>query len=1850
VAITKSIRFAAPYTSGTFNNEELLNIGRNGVVTGCSVSTSGTVVTVQPGSFIQQGLIVSFSVPLSTVLPSNLVAPYSVVVTTSSSVQNPAEVITPTFAQRPEDLSLNSVVLADWDGQEWVARQHLQINDILLAAQNKDVEQGFTGVAQGFEVTSAAGNLVTTPGSLIDQQGSYFAKTLSQSFPEVASDIDGLLRVDELVYRRPSDDPNRPGSLQYVVGPTFNAASSVEVLHTTEIGNTSVVNTAGKILNVASTNESIFLYIADYGARAQLMLRSSPDLMTSVSSASSITTGLSGFDAAFSLSGNIDLIYTRGNNLYYQQVTTAGAPVVAEIQIASHAVPLANPKLASIVTGTIYYMHIVYEVVLSNAVHQLFYVRLSSSATVETPQQLLVDLSAVVTNPSVANDDTDDVLLLAYENATTGKVYYREYDASTATAVAPPTQLGTTLELEDDTLVISSDTVLPANGAQQPIIKIAENKEVYVFWLQNKGSGNYGVGIYNEAYITDFGHKSVIQDLIVSGENIGLFDVQLDGLSNAHFLLGRGTHTYKASLQLESADVLGATTAIDSTLPSAVATNFNAKGSLVQMWSYPSTGTTPNNSTLPVQFIGPGLFPVSSSVAANEFVMLQSDYNSLPTVPTVGDTLTIASAGSDNGTFQFLSARTYVEASVTYVAVATSATFTMHASGPTVQFLLQAGTDIDVAKTTAGVFTNLRSFSPIHTDVILAHYRTPDGVVAVQSEALDARTDISRLYEFLNVSEASGVVDWQVLGTSILSFVNNITFNFLNRVSTYTVNALPGGITIPPGSAAYVQIPDTDEDATLTLEVAAFGSGILDRNSRNTYVLFWNVGGTLYSKFASMSASNHQNIIYVSLSGSDASGNGSYNNPFRTWVKANDAVLAASPAPSISNIYTIWGDPGFYQETSSFTFLDFCVYYMPVGAVGAGGVCVPDPLHLGQYLNITVNQASGSQIFLYGVSTTSDYTGATGSGIVINDDGTPHDGHYEVFGMSLASIPGPTTFNGLGASRSIIVCDTDTILSNFPGAGTIVNNAQLQLSKAYARNTITLNQTTPPGDGGCVLYGEHAVIADLVTINGGSGDPAYAALLSCDSRVASFAVNGTNASLRADSVSLPSDSSNITYSGGASAASNLILYTEAYALGYSPSVATQWPYSEPNDAHDGLETATDSARALLFPFKTDVNLANTYRVIINPVDVTMLDGTIASRLQKQNIMEFAGAQVDFSNGNIYDITGVTVTQTFTLSAVPTGDWLWYAISLTTETIGTDNRAIAQVSVSPATGYASGADPYVSGAPRATFISGTPVSQVAIQSTGATAGQIEPLTQTNVVQTFAGNGSGSGSSSGVPASPADGFQFLVAENPFSAPAGSPGSDIDPANTTGTFNGGELLYQMLCDKTKTITTVGTAYTLSGDPSFTVTPGCIIWVNSLATWARIATVTTQSTGTLDAAFSSNQSGAAGMVSQAVTTLDLTAIGLASHHQRGIDIFPGETVNQINIAYTDSLAIADGIFDPVVTAEIVVSGSNSGLQGASGTPLSSTYTSIFTRPSEVPVDGQLPTWPNYPLTLNTNSQRLFLVFFPNPNNGSVTAQSNLLSYSASMYPAQVLNNGGYLNSAFCMTDGSGTPVDSSVAVVGGYTQVTLTWSYVPGLNPGLPDGDLEVIIEGAVIPRYFTGVVGQYYTELNPYLIQLSADYSGFSYSVQVRRRQGSIDTADQNALTLGNLAAATVGTSAQVAAGQAGYTTLTSALAAVGAGARIQILPGVTTTEPGGSVTISQAVMLFGNGLSSVIGANLVVGSTTGSSTPTDGSVLKWFKVTGTITLNANYMFYQEAWQTLGQTFTDNGIENTVQIRTL
>ena len=261
--------------------------------------------------------------------------------------------------------------------------------------------------------------------------------------------------------------------------------------------------------------------------------------------------------------------------------------------------------------------------------------------------------------------------------------------------------------------------------------------------------------------------------------------------------------------------------------------------------------------------------------------------------------------------------------------------------------------------------------------------------------------------------------------------------------------------------------------------------------------------------------------------------------------------------------------------------------------------------------------------------------------------------------------------------------------------------------------------------------------------------------------------------------------------------------------------------------------------------------------------------------------------------------------------------------------------------------------------------------------------------------------------------------------------------------------------------------------------------------------------------------------MVSQAVFIKDLINLGDATQKTRIRDFY-SEDIENIHVDYFDSLVAADEVPDYVDEARIVCSASNEGLRTDTSTyPTSDEFTAHFTRP-------QAPTSVNdYALSVNTNQERCFLCFFPNPDNSSVTSIANILSYGCSLIVDSGIEAGGVLNSAFCYTDGSETENNCDAPFVSGsVTHIKLHFGYNPNVGDGYTHAEIEVIHDGQPIPKYISGVtVGKYWKPTSSSEIELWADRSGFKESVEVRKRQG-INTVNNDGLQLESTVVAKTG----------------------------------------------------------------------------------------------------------------------------
>ncbi len=712
---------------------------------------------------------------------------------------------------------------------------------------------------------------------------------------------------------------------------------------------------------------------------------------------------------------------------------------------------------------------------------------------------------------------------------------------------------------------------------------------------------------------------------------------------------------------------------------------------------------------------------------------------------------------------------------------------------------------------------------------------------------------------------------------------------------------------------------------------------------------------------------------------------------------------------------------------------------------------------------------------------------------------------------------------------------------------------------------------------------------------------------------------------------------------GALAGAQTLVVAGGVSLGYVDLEGTgTTTYKTAGSATNVIENAVSgTARIVCFLASVDSQIAAYFgqmrlsahatdasRVRLSGADVTLFDGSVRGQVIKNIVMNFAGASIDFTGanaGSIYNTAEDTVIGTFTAVTPALNQYRWYSVAMIPDTVGSDNRITIQMNIAAAS--ADGAS--IAAAPRADYPSnGNPVGQFCVQNVGGTV----VLSQLFQLGSGAGGSGTSSSGGGAAKSPADGFQAIVSDA-FDVGPTAATTKVDSTNTKATYSTAKQLYALACDKAPTITIVGTAVTLSVAPSFTVQVGDILWVNSLNDWARISAVSSQTSLTIDFTIG-NVTTAAGMVSQAVWTQNLVNYGSATEKTRLRDFFANTANLTAHLEYSDSLIAGDITADQVDAARIVASISNNGLQADTGLPTSDKFGGIVTRPaapSQI-LDVVLPS--------NTNKERLIICFFANPNNASVTSLANLINYDISLYAETTFTNGGYLNSAFTLSDGSLAYNTSAPSLVGGNTRLTLGWDFIPGVNAGSPDGDIEVVVDGSIIPRFFTGVVGTYWKEVtgSTRTIEINGDLTVLSpaISIHVRRRQGTLDSSTQNVARIGAMFDAVVGSASDVTTGRAQYSSVSSALAAVQPGASILLLNSAAAE----SVVVNKAgIVLQGRGY------NGLMTSVTVSADYCDVSSVR--ATNWTVSGNHNFV---RGWIPTANTPVNSGTDNAMTIITL
>lgn len=304
-----------------------------------------------------------------------------------------------------------------------------------------------------------------------------------------------------------------------------------------------------------------------------------------------------------------------------------------------------------------------------------------------------------------------------------------------------------------------------------------------------------------------------------------------------------------------------------------------------------------------------------------------------------------------------------------------------------------------------------------------------------------------------------------------------------------------------------------------------------------------------------------------------------------------------------------------------------------------------------------------------------------------------------------------------------------------------------------------------------------------------------------------------------------------------------------------------------------------------------------------------------------------------------------------------------------------------------------------------------------------------------------------------------------------------------------------FRLNYDASKTISTSTTTVTVSSAPTFTVKTGDVIVYNSIV--KKITNVSTQTSYTIESAFSADLINAACNISQAVHTVDLNAYTAGGQYVSAGSQFTDDIYTAL-ISTEDSEIENDTVADWGSIARIAFSASANGTDWSNAESRTQYVSDTHTETS-------LPV-------ADTN---LYIRFFANKTSGS--GQVNLLKFKVFWIDDYGEIDGADYFTAFARIS-SGKFVNCTHSVVNGKSRLTFTDAYAMGLNSTDPAGSsLAVYFDNKLIPRYIDGTKvdtnGVYFKEISAYVIEFDQDYSSNDFDILVKAPITVVDTNTQN-----------------------------------------------------------------------------------------------------------------------------------------
>ena len=164
-----------------------------------------------------------------------------------------------------------------------------------------------------------------------------------------------------------------------------------------------------------------------------------------------------------------------------------------------------------------------------------------------------------------------------------------------------------------------------------------------------------------------------------------------------------------------------------------------------------------------------------------------------------------------------------------------------------------------------------------------------------------------------------------------------------------------------------------------------------------------------------------------------------------------------------------------------------------------------------------------------------------------------------------------------------------------------------------------------------------------------------------------------------------------------------------------------------SEADVDLKESLDTINKILGQLVITEHPVDKKRVKITGVERALNSNKNISVSLENLLVEFDGAEIDFSTGNVYKADGVTALGiNFTPAAIPVDSYIYYSITMVLDAISSLNKLEVQLAITPA----SASNATRSLAPRADFQEGIHVGQVVIRKNGVT---IYDITNQDIIQ-------------------------------------------------------------------------------------------------------------------------------------------------------------------------------------------------------------------------------------------------------------------------------------------------------------------------------------------------------------------------------------------------------------------------------------------------------------------------------------------------------------------------------------